>query len=186
MDSKEEKLFETSNSSVLLSIDGSRGKLSFHGAMNEDMDLKWVGSELASKRSKLSHLGVDVSGVQLMNSVGVREWLLLIEKLQADFELAFMKLNEIFIEQANFIPSVLGYADNAIGELELVYACPSCDNRQSLYVAAESLIRDRDAGSFNTPKQECSRCQEVMEFDAVESDYFAFLLPNVKRQARPK
>lgn len=151
---------------------GDSGEMVFTGALSENSDLIEVFRLLEKDYGHLKSLGFDLSNVQRINSSGTREWLRFLQKAGVRYKVRFRSLGEAFIEQANMIPGMLGSGLNAVEEVMAPFACPKCKNRELVAMRpAEVAWKGK---KWSVPRQNCSQCSTVMEFDEGE-EYFSFL-----------
>src|SRR3954468_24709622 len=106
--SKKVVLNENSKMRLEMEVEGSRGLVRPVGVVDEDVNFGLILSVMGHLGVALTHLKFDLSMIQRMNSCGVREWLLLLEKIPSGIECGFENVNELIVEQANMIPGILG------------------------------------------------------------------------------
>ena len=111
----------------------------------------------------------DFQEVVLINSCGVREWILFIEKITK--KIIYRNCPQIIIHQINMVKGFL--TDNC--EIESFYApyyCEECD------LEIEKFLKPSDITDQKAPNYNCDSCSEEeteLEFDAIESQYFNFI-----------
>ena len=157
----EARILEESSSALLV----------VSGWVNEDVSLSTVIPMLSDIGTSV--VAFDLSKVTLINSCGVREWLLFIQRMQTKFQCLFTFLNEAIVEQANMIPNMLGKAGTAVMAFEAPYYCAKCETRQLEVLKPKDI--NLDQGTFEAPSFSCKKCSGPMTFDAVEDEYFHFL-----------
>lgn len=116
----------------------------------------------------------DLQPLIRINSCGVREWLLFIEKLRVPEGFTFTKVSEPFLEQANIVPALLGKPVSSIELIEAPYYCGDCDLRVGKQLKVSEL-GDLANGSEEPPQFKCEKCSSPLEFDALPEEYFSFL-----------
>jgi anti-anti-sigma regulatory factor len=116
---------------------------------------------------------LDLSKVTGINSSGVRSWIQFVAKLQAKVDCQFIGMSDIFVEQANMIPNMLGQPHTLVLAFNAPYSCPNCN------AEFVEVLKPRDVkvagGKFVAPSFKCQNCSNPLEFDAVEAEYFSFL-----------
>lgn len=121
---------------------------------------------------------IDLSQVTSINSVGIREWMSLLDTLSTD---SFLKLSHCprpIVEQMNILDGFVPEKCE-IKSFYVPYFCESCNK--------EWLIEFINGKNFHfraTPPSEsmnfpvnvtCSLCQGPIQIDVMESKYFRFL-----------
>jgi ABC-type transporter Mla MlaB component len=118
-------------------------------------------------------LKIDLSGIDRINSNGVRGWLVFIEKLQAKIKVTFSAISEAIIEQATMTPYILGKEGTPIEAFEMPYTCPKCNTRWIQTIRTPAI--DLSKNQFSPPKAACPKCRTQGVFDAMEAEYFALI-----------
>lgn len=142
------------------------------GLINEDVNFGAVLEFIQTLSGKPNLVKFDLSAVSRINSCGIREWLLFMQRIQSRFPCAFTKANENFIEVAASAPTVFGKQGTPLDEIEAPYFCAACSRRFMIYVKASSCYKD---GAAVVPKLDCPQCKAALEFDGLEDEYFEFL-----------
>ncbi|MGZ3688323.1 MAG: hypothetical protein ACXWPM_09375 [Bdellovibrionota bacterium] len=140
------------------------------GVVDEDTDFGVIAKVLGPGPATLHF---DLGGITRINSCGVREWLLLLEKLGADRKLVIETVSLILIEQANMIPNLLGKKGTPVLSFQAPYRCNSCNKEVTTLLRPEH-VRKPD-GSFAAPEMKCPTCSKTLEFDWMEEEFFNFL-----------
>lgn len=151
-------------------------KLTLVGYVNEDFDFQKglaLVQQLLQKDTASKAVLFDLGELQGINSVGVRAWLLFIERIQAMKPAFFYRINELIIEQASVVPNLLGKRGTKVLMCDLPYTCDSCRIRVTKVVRTKQIAKD--GAQYVLPQFPCERCGKVMEFDAMEKEYFNFL-----------
>src|SRR3712207_5341228 len=76
------------------------------GVIDEDVNFSVVLAQVTKPGANIRDAKFDLGRVSRMNSCGVREWLLLLERLTPVVSLSFFNVCELFVEQANIIPNI--------------------------------------------------------------------------------
>jgi anti-anti-sigma regulatory factor len=147
--------------------------LKFQGQITEDTQLGQLMTVLTPHLSGLKGLLLDVSAIERINSCGIREWLLFLEKLGTMIPFAFLSVSELFIEQAAVIPQLLGKAGTHVLSFQAPFFCPSCNTRSVRSLSPKQILTE-DA-EYRTPTMLCEKCKSQLEFDGMEEEYFRFL-----------
>jgi DNA-directed RNA polymerase subunit RPC12/RpoP len=77
------------------------------------------------------------------------------------------------IEQVNHIKNFLG--DNKIKSFYAPYFCSNCKTEHNIFFEVKNLPSQK---MKEAPEIKCPQCQEIMEFEEVEEEYFSFLNKN--------
>src|SRR4051794_39383264 len=101
-------LDETGKVRLELEADGDAALIRPVGVIDEDVNFSVIIQTLSQMQPPVKRLQFDMGHVSRMNSCGVREWILLMERISAATPIAFLNVNELFIEQANMIPGMFG------------------------------------------------------------------------------
>jgi ABC-type transporter Mla MlaB component len=165
-----------------------------HLLLNEakkEVDLELVGSILeGTALSKiwdyLSRLGNDVksvafdtTGIDRLNSEGVKAWIDFIKRCEARLKIRFKVLGLGFIEQASTVRGVLGRPGVVVERFMAPYHCGRCNEACTRSIPLEAVgIRE---GHFLPPALSCDQCAGPLKFDDIESEYFEFLRRNLPK-----
>ena len=107
---------------------------------------------------------IDPGAVERINSLGVRSWLGMMERLEASAsEVVFMNLPPVLVSQASMISSFLGRA--RVETFLSPWICPSCDTTH------DQLHRGTDPLPLAIA---CPTCQTPMELDWDRDHFTAF------------
>ncbi len=134
-------------------------------ALRGDIDEKCMLDPLADELQDGAVL--DLSGVERVNSVGVRMWLAFIGRLQGR-SLKLSACSVPIVHQLNMIARFGGDAE--VTSIHAPFLCPECDASATTLV---ELAADVDAQL--AAERLCPKCGAHMEFDDVPSSYLAFL-----------
>ena len=109
---------------------------------------------------------VDLSGVDRINSFGVREWVRFLKTLAAGgVSCALDAVSVPMVRQMNMIPQARGGAE--VRAIFAPYYCATCDDERTVKLASGARTAAERA--------HCPTCGAEMEFDDVVDGYFAFL-----------
>jgi len=145
--------------------------LKIAGWINEDVNFAKILEVFSI--GNVRALAFDLLEVTQINSCGVREWLLFLEKISPTIKIRFDAVGETFIEQANIIPNLLGKPGTEVRVIQVPYFCPTCQKRVIKPMTPTSVTSVDD--NFLAPKSQCPGCSGHLEFDGIEDEYFNFL-----------
>lgn len=134
----------------------------FMGQIDEDADFSKLSNLTAKK------IVFDFEKITLLNSCGIREWISFIESIPTSTHITYRNCQQIIIEQMNMVHGFI----KSGAEIESFYApyyCPKCDYEHKM------LLTPSTVDKHIAPSCKCPKCQEEMEFDAIETQYFNFL-----------
>jgi len=106
--------------------------------------------------------------VEMINSCGIREWITFLGKLKPSCKVSYLRCPQVIIEQMNMVNGFV--KDGA--QIESFYApyyCENCDSEKAI------LVKTKDVSSKKAPKVKCEECENEMEFDGLEDQYFNFM-----------
>jgi anti-anti-sigma regulatory factor len=107
---------------------------------------------------------IDAQGVQQINSMGVRAWMGMMDRLSAGAsEVVVVRLPPVLVTQASMISNFLGRA--RIESFLSPWFCPSCEH------TLEQLHGFTDALPESIT---CPKCSAAMELDWAPEQYLAF------------
>lgn len=140
---------------------------SFEGVIDEQFDHKKVAID------RFQPIILNLSGIQKLNSIGVREWILLMRKIseQSQQTVTFRECSIELVDQINMIPEVL--AEGVVESFQAPYFC-DCGNETSKLLISDDVYIN---GCIKPPPEFDCECGSKLEFDAIEECYFQFLLP---------
>lgn len=153
---------KTGKLSIVRSEDDGKTHIEIRGSIDETADLKGLFTGITKQ------VTLDLEGIELINSAGVREWVRTIAKIPAGLKIIWEKCSPRIVEQLNYVSNFLGE-----GEVDSFYApyfCPKCKTEKSVLLKTADV---RTKGS--PPKPKCERCKSALSFDDVEEEYFAFI-----------
>ena len=167
-------LIENNKMKLEMEMEGNSVILRPIGTLDEDVDFPRVVEKLKSLESEVRSVQFDLSQVTRMNSCGVREWVLLMDKIPPSLEKSFIRVGSIFAEQANMLPGIFGKKGTGkILSFELPYHCETC--RMDVSFHAEPQTLPQKDGRPYPPSFPCEKCGKVLEFDSLDQEYFDFL-----------
>jgi hypothetical protein len=146
------------------------------GKITEDTHLNQVLIDLMiAGDNKFDSIYFDLRGVQQINSPGVRDWLLFMERVQAKYMIRFLSIGECFVEQASMIPTLLGKAGTPVDTFDAPYLCERCNTKQVILMKTKDVLDASGSGEITAPAAKCQKCGQPLEFDAYEDEFFQFI-----------
>lgn len=129
------------------------------GEINETSDLVPLFSRSGSLR-------LDLSGIERINSMGIRNWMDAAMERPAGLEISFERCSQAFVRQLNLIPALTEMG--SVKSLMAPFFCASCDSER------EELIDIAELDEKRVPTRKCDHCGAPMSLDAPPEEYFAF------------
>lgn len=124
-------------------------------------------------RIKAEKITMDLEGITNFNSCGVREWVFLIKDLEKMGPITFTKCSIPMVDQFNMVPESIGS-----GTVDTFFAPYVCEDHGDVEQLLD-VAKDRAAiESQKAPERNCTKCNEILIFDAMADSYFLFLTPN--------
>jgi anti-anti-sigma regulatory factor len=123
------------------------------------------------KHARGGRLVLDLAGVTFINSIGVREWVLM-QRAAADagVRIELRRVSEVIIHQLNIVPAARGVS--IVTSFYAPYECERCETDE------ECLIDVTEHGAalarLEPPAIPCPRCKRAMEFADPPELYLAF------------
>src|SRR4051794_38940483 len=97
------------------------------GTIDEDVNFGAALEWIAQNCPDVARVEFDMGGVRSINSCGVREWLLFVERLGNRVVSVFENVSEVFVEQANMISNMFGRRTNEVRTFQAPYHCEACN-----------------------------------------------------------
>ncbi len=144
--------------------EGSHSLLTLKGIIDEEADFKDAFSDLKAT------VFINLEGIDLINSCGVREWVHAVQKLPKNAKVQYDKCAPRIVEQINYVSNFLG--SGSVNSFYAPYFCPKCKKEATVLLAVRDLTKSRPV---KAPAEKCPNCRGPMEFDDIEEEYFAFL-----------
>lgn len=144
------------------------------GVVDEEINFTPILDAAEGKgTTKPAIIRFDMGHVTRINSCGVREWIIMIDRVSSQMKCEFENANELFIEQANMVPGMFGRKGSVLHTFQAPYHCVNCNSDVVLTLEPKQVkIVD---GQPVAPESKCSRCSRPLEFDWLEEEYFAFV-----------
>lgn len=109
--------------------------------------------------------------VELINSMGLQNWVSFMKGLPADVTIYFTRCPLRIVNQMNLFPGFIGERNVIVDSFYAAYFCGGCDGSFNNLLTREEVLKS-DAGKPKAPLQNCPKCQKPMEFDGIEEKYF--------------
>lgn len=139
----------------------------FAGAMDERTGLPALPEPLPAR------LIVDLSGVNLINSLGCRNWVNWVKPFEKGGRLELEKCPPPVVNQANILVGFLPpFAE--VTSFFVPYFCEPCEHEEFVLVQAGKDYGPGQKLSMS-PTRSCPKCGEVTELDVMPERYFKFL-----------
>ena len=112
---------------------------------------------------------IDMSGVQRINSCGVRSWAKAVES--SNIRLEYINCPTVVVEQFNMVPEFLGKKAKVKSFYARFY-CEDCDIEELFLFDSKQFLSNND--NLVVPEFLCE-CGAYFLFDENENEYFLFL-----------
>lgn len=139
-------------------------RLVLKGVIDEDADFD------AAFANVKPTVMVNLEGIEMINSCGVREWVHAIQAFPKTARVVYEKLAPRIVEQVNYVANFLGHGK--VTSFYAPYFCPKCKKEANVLLSVEAMAR---ASGGKAPTEKCPTCKGAMEFDDIEEEYFSFL-----------
>jgi anti-anti-sigma regulatory factor len=141
--------------------------ITLSGVIDEDNDLVEV-----SQKVNRPVVAINTANVERINSCGVRDWVTWLGELGRNgmTKLLLVECSPVIMAQVNLVNNFVG--PGTIVNFYGPYYCPKCDADSMLLINVDEALKSLP---FKAPTCRCNRCDLTMEFDDIESSYFAFL-----------
>lgn len=111
--------------------------------------------------------------IAAINSIGIREWIKMIENFRPVENFVFEKCSITFVDQMNMVPDSIGHATVKSFYGPYFRDCNQCNGERNCLIEGDADMAA--IANMLTPKKICGDCNEELEFDALEESYFSFL-----------
>lgn len=145
---------------------GNRTIVQLSGKINEDADFSSL------RMLKSAELYLDVSQITQINSPGIREWLNFLDSIPGN--IIYLYCPQIMVEQINMIHGFIR-PNVKIHSFYAPYFCDQCQEERKILLEAQDIIENR------APLLTCEKCQNLLEFDAIEEQYLKFAKTNLAK-----
>lgn len=153
--------------SISITHHTDHSKYIFKGHLSESFDQRHI------PQSQHRTVSFDLAGIEYVSSVGIREWVMLLNHWSKDHRVYFERCSIYFVDQMNMVPDCLGTAT-----VKSVYApyyreCDQCSGEKNQLIKFSG--RQKSQQKMAIPEFQCERCDKPLEFDALDDSYFSFL-----------
>ncbi len=143
--------------------------LKVHGFIDENAEFPEIST------LKAGHLVLDLEDVQLINSIGIRKWVLWLQN--STIPVTLRRCAPPIIEQVNIL---LGFIpEGAVVESFFIpFFCEKCNKNVNVLVTegADYTLPGAHRGKIEAPSsQKCKVCSSPLEMDVLPQKYFKFL-----------
>ncbi|HUS31867.1 MAG TPA: STAS domain-containing protein [Kofleriaceae bacterium] len=140
--------------------------LTIAGEIDDTTDLASYGAQL--QRNAI----IDLGGVTFINSVGVREWVTLLDQVMGrGIRVTLRNVSEPMVRQMTMVMEAKGEAN--VESFFAPYICTKCGDERALLL---ELAHHHAALAAGTPPHlPCAKCGAAAEFDEFPARYLAFL-----------
>ncbi len=125
-----------------------------------------------------SIINFDFDDVRIVNSCGIREWILFMNKLGNTIKIRYEKCHQNIIDQVNLVKGFFP-SHSEIISFYAPYFCESCEREEEVLLRPSEIRKVLDENSdkkqWSAPEKNCPSCAEEMEFDALEAQFFQFI-----------
>jgi len=128
-------------------------------------------SELFKKNHET--LFLDLKNILRINSSGVRQWVLALDKLK-DVEIHFINCSTSVVEQLSMVPEFLN-KKSVVESFDATYICENCNISQTITLVVGFDIEAGHKNYTDGPERFCPNCKQKMEFDHNPDSYLFFL-----------
>ena len=148
--------------------DGDLMVAALRGTIDEDSELG-VGTRALSGRVRF-----DLSGVEAINSCGVREWINVLRGLESrEAAIEYAGVSVALVQQFNMILNARGIGK--VLSFQAPYYCAKCRKPREVVLVIADHAQLQKAGALSAPPMSCTTCGDALEFDEIEEKFFNFL-----------
>ena len=152
-----------SNLDVTITEGDTKATYTFQGEVDENF------SHIKVPRIRKEILELQLGGIEQFNSVGIREWIFMIQEFKNNGQLILQDCSVAVIDQINMVPDSLGN-----GIIESFFAPYYCDCGIEVNKRIESSRFEEQLVQYIAPSFTCE-CGKALDFDALEESYFQFM-----------
>ena len=146
--------------------------LKIGGVIDEDNSLG-----RALKRIEGGTVIIDLSGVERINSCGVRDWVNWLNDLNSrDKKVILVRCSTCIVNQINLVNNFTG--GGMVKSFFAPFYCPKCDLEELKLLQVEHFAGLAQPKAPQHRGQRCAEARCEMEFDDIEESYFAFIPRN--------
>lgn len=117
---------------------------------------------------------IDLSGVERINSCGVRDWVNWLNDLEAaGKQIVLVRCSPCIVTQINLVHNFTGRG--LVKSFFAPYYCGKCDKEQLKLLQVEAFAGNTHARAPDCRADACQNVPCELQFDDIEDSYFAFL-----------
>jgi hypothetical protein len=152
---------------ITIDIHGEVALYKFDGIIDENF------KEADIPRAPGKAVIFDLENIESINSIGIREWIKLANGYSDSKTLSYKNCSVPFVDQMNMVPDSIGTATIQSFCAPYYRECNICTGEKSCLV--DAITSHEQLLNAIPPEQTCNKCNEELEFDALEESYFSFL-----------
>jgi anti-anti-sigma regulatory factor len=123
-------------------------------------------TNLSSLAKLTGPLHIDLSGIDRINSVGVKTWVQFVRDCErSGINLTCERCSPVIVQQLSMISNFMGTRAR-VASMYVVYVCPSCHAERLELVEITPGVRPSVAATLP-----CAKCKGTMQLDEVEEMY---------------
>jgi hypothetical protein len=151
--------------SIAKQPEGSRLVLKVSGGVDEDANFQPVDV------GTFKQVVLDLSDVNAINSVGIREWIKWVKGLPGNVQLSVRRCPKIIVDQINMVSGFLP-PSAVIESFYVPYYSDATGSEKMVLFEKDKQYKD---GELTPPEDVKDDSGEPMEMDVIEAKYFKFL-----------
>lgn len=113
----------------------------------------------------------ELSQVQHINSMGTREWILMLRQFHVSSDLRYLNCSVAMVDAFNSVPQL--YSHVVIESFLAPYFCRQCQTELAMRIEVKNHLAELKRAE--APTFTHGVCGATLEFDALEESYFGFL-----------
>lgn len=122
-------------------------------------------------------LVLDLGEIRLINSCGLRNWIIWIEKIDPKTQIVLKRCPQIIVDQINILEGFIPRGA-VIESFFVPYYCDECGHEDNILVTRGKDFHEameKNAEMNNIPdERQCPQCDSVMELGILPEKYFRF------------
>jgi anti-anti-sigma regulatory factor len=150
--------------------------IEFAGSIDECSEWPDLGDQVNGD------LVIDLSGVGLLNSMGVRGWIQWLGSLKVERDVMLVNCSPPVVKQINILNGFLNDRTKILS-IQVPYFCEDCGFEENKGLVISELP-ENPTPPLVVHSYACVQCGKNMELDMVESQYLAFLKCHRQKFAR--
>jgi anti-anti-sigma regulatory factor len=160
---------------ITTGVDGTR-VVTISGNVTEHADFRALAAPLASAQ----HIKIDLAGIELINSPGVRGWIHFMRDLANDDRvIELLRCSPVIVQQLSTIANFRGTGH--VCSVMLPYVCVACAHEFCRELNVEDGFSTQDIDT----EVPCVTCSANAEFDDIAERYASAAAPRRPSTVRP-